>query len=102
RPRYPPVLHPFPTRRSSDLRLPPVTLRRGRPAGPNEDQGVGPEQGGAQPQGQLRQQLGKRDHLTPSPSPPGPASRLARTRRSGPDRKSTRLNSSHQTISYAV
>src|SRR5438034_7394282 len=79
------ALHPFPTRRSSDLPLLaplPVELRCGHallPARlvhnevqPEDQRGHGPRRG-------LR--------------PPPPAR---------PDRKSTRLNSSHTVISYAV
>src|SRR5690625_6472029 len=68
------ILHPFPTRRSSDLR-PPAARKRG-PA--------------AQPAGGFRAfgPLGGRAAAAPAPG--------AR------DRKSTRLNSSHVAISYAV
>src|SRR5437867_8120814 len=60
------ALHPFPTRRSSDLR------------------GAGGE--------------GRTPRILEGPSPhPRPLSPQA-----GRDRKSTRLNSSHRTISYAV
>src|SRR5207245_11705853 len=39
---------------------------------------------------------------TPLPSPPRPRGGCRRGARSGSDRKSTRLNSSHGSISYAV
>src|SRR5207248_7362831 len=67
-----------------------------RPPGqarPGEARGAGPRAGRRRPE------LGDPgDRLSvPAPPPPGPAHPVPR-----PDRKSTRLNSSHRTISYAV
>src|SRR5207244_10980760 len=83
----------FPTRRSSDLRLPV------RHVGLDHLQGQGRAEG---PAGRLPavRQAGE--------TQPGPAEAGLLTDRQGaregplPDRKSTRLNSSHQIISYAV
>src|SRR5690606_40426467 len=72
-------LHSFPTRRSSDLggtRRPPSAGSGGRSGGPRHGAGS----------------------ARPAPSAPGHAGE----RQVGPDRKSTRLNSSHVKISYAV
>src|SRR5688500_19669356 len=76
--------HPFPTRRSADL-------------------GRGPEAGG--PRAALRGRPGAPPHRRRwrgrgSPPPRGRA--RGTPARSRPDRKSTRLNSSHLVISYAV
>src|SRR5205809_5180125 len=74
----PRVLHSFPTRRSSDL-------------GPGRRAGA--EHAGSRPPGVSAGSL------------PQPRAVLARVRRAGEvviDRKSTRLNSSHGYISYAV
>src|SRR5207244_12691946 len=67
-------LHPFPTRRSSDLHLERLLTERRRRRGRHPDP----------------------DHLDGRPD-----GDVATARRVG-DRKSTRLNSSHQIISYAV
>src|SRR5205814_8540200 len=71
-----PALHSFPTRRSSDLPPLPVPARRG----PGHRGRMGEE----------------------PPHRPRPISRGARRPRAAQDRKSTRLNSSHLGISYAV
>src|SRR5690606_42149020 len=76
------ALHSFPTRRSSDLeeaegRVPRLARPRDREA---QDGGRGALRGGRAPPPRLRHRH-------------APA---------GPDRKSTRLNSSHVKISYAV
>src|SRR5699024_11827282 len=80
---HPPHLHSFPTRRSSDLgpEYPPGGARAlpPLPAGPD----LCPKH-----RGRLLPVL--RPHLDPRPHLPGE------------DRKSTRLNSSHVSISYAV
>src|SRR5207244_10540842 len=93
---YPLALHPFPTRRSSDLLLAaavdpqlPVRMRR-RDLGEGADQQV-IALDGDQPAGgddDLRLAVGGRH--------------VRRGDAVGEDRKSTRLNSSHQIISYAV
>src|SRR5690606_40076962 len=86
--RDPPDLHSFPTRRSSDLLL-------------------GRERGGPRRQALLQRLL--QLHPGQAPSHLRDAARLARAGRAGArgrpadaDRKSTRLNSSHVKISYAV
>src|SRR5207302_3641866 len=85
-------LHSFPTRRSSDLARPEGALR-----GPSRraDQGLGTGRGrrAVQPL-----------HLRPLPARQGdrPDRRGRRTPADREDRKSTRLNSSHVKISYAV
>src|SRR5207248_10142235 len=87
RSRTPRALHSFPTRRSSDLQHrhvalgehPEVPVKRVRRVEEERRQAHGPERGG--------------DLL-------GRVARLADAQKI--DRKSTRLNSSHRTISYAV
>src|SRR5690606_40382640 len=87
-----PPLHSFPTRRSSDLE------GSGDRTGTTHRLSIsGPR---AAPAGSHAQELGERE--------PGPGDRRQRKaripgrRRARPDRKSTRLNSSHVKISYAV
>src|SRR5690606_41560081 len=84
------VLRSFPTRRSSDLR-PLLAVGRRREDGAGED-GEGQGEGGRGPRTTARAAAG---------TGPGRASR-ARTAELSEDRKSTRLNSSHVKISYAV
>src|SRR5690606_41022340 len=86
----PRALPSFPTRRSSDLLLagPAAALARA---------GRRPRLGGRADGGGLR---GRPLRAAPVP---GPGRRRAAVRPAGPpDRKSTRLNSSHVKISYAV
>src|SRR5207248_6425613 len=82
-------LHSFPTRRSSDLRplprAPGLRPRRGDPC--SRRRGAGD----LRPTAVL---VGARELLHPG--------RGRRARAARVDRKSTRLNSSHRTISYAV
>src|SRR5207249_6917235 len=85
-------LHSFPTRRSSDLE--------------RQDEDHRPELQRARHTGQRRQE---RDRLEPCARRPRTRAACAaggrskrRSRSPGPDRKSTRLNSSHVSISYAV
>src|SRR5207244_11831790 len=93
RPRSLSSLPSFPTRRSSDLAPDRVRVADSRGDGEPPDGGVPTTRGPAR--------LG-------DPRGPGPAKRddRAPARRAAgrhpPDRKSTRLNSSHQIISYAV
>src|SRR5207244_12904495 len=88
------VLHSFPTRRSSDLVELAVRVRQDLPGDVLHEEWVL----------RLRRVPGSRNELE------GLSFRLRRLRRCDPvdhtveggDRKSTRLNSSHQIISYAV
>src|SRR5690606_41327948 len=80
-----PLLHSFPTRRSSDL-----SLSRTMPAFPPEC-GAGPLERTGPRVNHIRSH--ERGGARPTP---------ADTRRDVRDRKSTRLNSSHVKISYAV
>src|SRR5690606_40431239 len=97
-----PLVPSFPTRRSSDL-LEAVGLERL----PRERPGLAQEQGVAAAAGGDDGQLGDRA-LTLHPTRPGTCPAARRRPRSGcsrdgtarPDRKSTRLNSSHVKISY--
>src|SRR5690606_41925513 len=91
-PRYggPRDLHSFPTRRSSDLHLQPLAFHvngsiRGKLAVEEAD-----VQWVLERMAHYRQELGPREHAFVLP------------RGTAPDRKSTRLNSSHVKISYAV
>src|SRR5207248_6697156 len=94
-PPHPPPLHSFPTRRSSDLRRRPA-LRRARMA--------------REPVLQLPAPVVSARREIRGADGRGVAARCAgegtRALRRAPvdrrDRKSTRLNSSHRTISYAV
>src|SRR5207244_11197543 len=85
---YPRDLHSFPTRRSSDLfgTLGMAGIPGSCPPSPPSPPSP-PNPAGILPN---------------SPEPISPLSRLESWRRLKPDRKSTRLNSSHQIISYAV
>src|SRR5207244_13571694 len=74
-PRAPPDLHSFPTRRSSDLSRSPCLATSSRPRTSAPGRTTRPS----------------RQEANPTTSAPP-----------GIDRKSTRLNSSHQIISYAV
>src|SRR5207248_9548716 len=89
----PPSPHPFPTRRSSDLHAPLHLHERG--VG-----GLDRLRGGGLG---WRTRLDRHPRAERHPQPSQPASGRGR-RFSGThgDRKSTRLNSSHRTISYAV
>src|SRR5207248_9623304 len=90
------VLHSFPTRRSSDLfdtLLPHRRLQGVQPFSVRREEGMIGElcERGSSPQSKSRGQ------------PPSSLAGLAvLEQRQGLDRKSTRLNSSHRTISYAV
>src|SRR5206468_13092954 len=76
-------LHSFPTRRSSDLRPPPPPSGRSTASGPRS----GPR---------------SRRPVATSPSSGWSSPRWPGTTPTPIDRKSTRLNSSHDQISYAV
>src|SRR5207244_11470674 len=98
--RYPPplTLHPFPTRRSSDLETLPgllMAMRWQALSGQGARHGPAPGGGGTGVGGEVVMEfydmLDQIVHLLRS-----------RGRVSYRDRKSTRLNSSHQIISYAV
>src|SRR5207248_6850623 len=81
------ALHSFPTRRSSDLQVQAVALREVSVLTPTHAHHQGERVGhGGQSQIELVQEA---QPLQPEPL-------------RGRDRKSTRLNSSHRTISYAV
>src|SRR5205085_11980986 len=82
-------LHSFPTRRSSDLALQPARedLRRRHRQGRGED---------------ARRALAARDRARQPGDPPARGDGELPRRALQPDRKSTRLNSSHSQISYAV
>src|SRR5690606_42042286 len=79
-------LHSFPTRRSSDLRLPYQPTRRS----------VGMDTGRSMVTSRDRRGPGAARSALPFPR------RWTSSRSGPPDRKSTRLNSSHVKISYAV
>src|SRR5207248_11448407 len=85
-----PTPHSFPTRRSSDLNVPVKTKIRGYVAGREKRVGVEPLAWLTKDNGSGEVWVEKRTH------------RIARIAVPGRDRKSTRLNSSHRTISYAV
>src|SRR5699024_12669030 len=95
-------LHPFPTRRSSDLRVDPHTVTAAsQPAGPAGTPGpvVLVPRGGAWGT-RVCDRLdawGARGWVLPLIR-----TELVRTEQLERDRKSTRLNSSHVSISYAV
>src|SRR5206468_11239985 len=89
----PPALHPFPTRRSSDLRARVALRRRGRHVA--RDVGLL----AVILHGLLLQPRVERDHHRPVGR--GHRDLVGAHERRG-DRKSTRLNSSHDQISYAV
>src|SRR5207302_8164702 len=101
-PPHPPTRHPSPTRRSSDLHLlrrPPHPAMASEPADGHEQQVVqeaGARRGAQQHQPELQDVLPRQEaadnhrRLT-----------LERGAQEDPDRKSTRLNSSHVKISYA-
>src|SRR5437899_7433928 len=84
-------LHPFPTRRSSDLRASASTP--GTTTGPPAEREYAVE-----PVGDATMMPSALYAPTSSPS----TATRNRTTRATPDRKSTRLNSSHLGISYAV
>src|SRR5207247_8813760 len=82
-----PPHHPFPTRRSSDL---PATFSRMSTAEAPEAAGDG------------FRALGLSEKLLDALTQLGYEELLGQSKRAKPDRKSTRLNSSHEWISYAV
>src|SRR5438034_10383662 len=84
---YPRSLHPFPTRRSSDLDAGPLALSSALPVGKRKK-----ASGVPQPSTISRRPSPSESRITVEPSVS--TFRL--------DRKSTRLNSSHTVISYAV
>src|SRR5207244_12953904 len=91
-------LHSFPTRRSSDLGLfiSLLDFGTGRSAA-----GIGGWKSASEAMARLRSRRscpGNRSHLRPTQF----SRRILRVAGLAPDRKSTRLNSSHQIISYAV
>src|SRR5207248_9325618 len=86
----PPPLHSFPTRRSSDLQR-DLGGRQQRPQ--RHPRQVQP------PDRRQRRLPGPEHQLAPAVADPEPCCDRPGRRR---DRKSTRLNSSHRTISYAV
>src|SRR5690606_41349487 len=89
--RAPRFLPAFPTRRSSDLRRP----------GQARDRDLGPDSGPLLwPTRRVRQQWSR--DLPLEPALRDFARRGCKELRAGLDRKSTRLNSSHVKISYAV
>src|SRR5205085_8826767 len=90
---HPRDLHSFPTRRSSDLSTLRATARTPRaPARARPDS--------APPPSRRRSRAPAARPAPPPSTAPPRARRASRRRRS--DRKSTRLNSSHSQISYAV
>src|SRR5207245_4430029 len=98
-PRYRPPTHlqPFPTRRSSDLRLEKIPPR-------DHQSGALP---GHEEEALLRESRRSTAAQKPGSSPPEPYTlgsnaQMARITGTVKDRKSTRLNSSHGSISYAV
>src|SRR5207247_6275178 len=91
RPRLAP--HSFPTRRSSDLGLPRRAGARKAEAGPPDL---------VLPDGGRGRRGGGRVHGPPGPRPLPRLLGAEPGARGRPDRKSTRLNSSHEWISYAV
>src|SRR5690606_40590178 len=85
-----PYLPPFPTRRSSDL---PDELGKGPP--------VETRTSALHPGSTIRSARGS-TNCPAAPSESASASAATSRRKPAPDRKSTRLNSSHVKISYAV
>src|SRR5206468_10635859 len=92
------ALHSFPTRRSSDLSLPRIVVPQEVILKPAQQQAqkVLSDTVGAL----LEAQFSIRTFVKAAPPPPAPAAK--KTAKPGGDRKSTRLNSSHDQISYAV
>src|SRR5206468_5037356 len=97
----PTVFHPFPTRRSSDLRSNPVTPDHSEmftaTAFALESVTVTELTAGALSRYQISTRL-----LIPVRKPTGPFVHAPPESEAELDRKSTRLNSSHDQISYAV
>src|SRR5690606_41185544 len=87
-------LHPFPTRRSSDL-----STMATRPGTDSDTMASTPSDRFALECRQERSKFYPGSPVAPHPSPP---SATVAASSCVPDRKSTRLNSSHVKISYAV
>src|SRR5207248_4828969 len=90
-------LHSFPTRRSSDLRS--VACRVG---GVHRERVATGGQSGVAPRTRARGSRARVQLATEGRAGLARAEGEGRRRLIGEDRKSTRLNSSHRTISYAV
>src|SRR5207244_11720261 len=98
----PPTCTPYPYTTLFRSRSPPSGKRRAAPLRPPHPQARCPW-----PRNLQRptwphwfERLSTRPRRGPCPSSNGPSPPLTRPRRGCPDRKSTRLNSSHQIISY--
>src|SRR5207244_12621513 len=89
--QYHRVLPTFPTRRSSDLARPGARARRGEGAARGAGDGAAAHAGRGAGLARAARGEGRRRAADP-----------AARRRQDQDRKSTRLNSSHQITSYAV
>src|SRR5207248_4138916 len=99
---YCPSLHSFPTRRSSDLFNAPLRTRRERAQRLKSDKKDFFEQYGPKARAILEELVEKyADHGSAQFTLPE-VLEVPPLNRYGKDRKSTRLNSSHRTISYAV
>src|SRR5205807_10311974 len=94
------VLHSFPTRRSSDLPFTSPVVPSSTPAPPTLTP-LPPTDTPAPPTETLVPPTGTPLPATDTPVPPTPVVALP-PEIGNPDRKSTRLNSSHLVISYAV
>src|SRR5690606_39845653 len=97
-PHPPPDLPPFPTRRSSDLRSTPLASTEvGNPERSATRSGPTPSTPTPSPHC-----FATPPCVAPTTAPRASTQPFPAASRSSPDRKSTRLNSSHVKISYAV
>src|SRR5206468_10624857 len=100
-PRNLPHPHSFPTRRSSDL--PPAGMSPGAPGMSPVGPAGAPPVGAAAPGAAVTATLTPAASAAPTPEVSSWSSNfIIDNFRKGGDRKSTRLNSSHDQISYAV
>src|SRR5205807_8288742 len=98
--RHPRDLHPFPTRRSSDLLAPAFTLSTDLVIGSAPPERAGAAAALSETGSELGGALGIA--ILGTIGTGGYRSSMAHAGSTAADRKSTRLNSSHLVISYAV